>query len=130
MPPLRERRDDILPLAAHFLKPRHKKLAPAAQRLLSAHDWPGNVRELRNAMERAAILANGELILPDDLPPKIQQAQERPKEGNVLVGDMEEIQRRAILEALEQTGGNKTQAAKLLGISRRNLLYKLRAYGM
>lgn len=130
VPPLRERTDDILPLAALFLKDSHKKLAPAAQRLLTAHDWPGNVRELRNALERAAILANGELILPNDLPPNVQRAPERPVPGKVLVGDMEEIQRRAILEALEKTGGNKTRAAELLGISRRNLLYKLRAYGM
>jgi DNA-binding NtrC family response regulator len=131
IPPLRDRPDDILPLADHILKDRRLRLAPAAERLLRAYDWPGNVRELRNAMERAAILAHGSLILPDDLPPQLQKAPVAPRaSGSVLVGDMDEIQRRAILEALEKTGGNKTHAAALLKISRRNLIYRLRDYGL
>jgi len=130
VPPLREHPDDVLPLADRFLRESHKRLSPAAQRLLTAYAWPGNVRELRNVMERAAILANGALILPSDLPEAIQNASPTPPSGSVLVGDMREIQRRAILETLEKTGGNKTQAAALLGISRRNLIYKLRAYGL
>ena len=129
-PPLRERRDDILPLADHFLKGRKLRLAPAAERLLRAYEWPGNVRELRNAMERSAILARGSLILPSDLPPQLQNTSAAKEPQSVLVGDMEEIQRRAILEALAKTNGNKTQAAALLGISRRNLIYKLRDYGL
>ena len=130
VPPLRERPDDILPLADHFLKSRKLRLSPAAERLLRAYGWPGNVRELRNALDRAAILANGSLILPGDLPPQLQRADASPAQTSVLVGDMEEIQRRAVLEALEKTSGNKTRAAALLGISRRNLIYKLRNYGM
>ena len=130
VPPLRERPDDILPLADRFLKGHKKRPAPAVERLLMAYDWPGNVRELRNALERAAILANGSLVLPADLPPQLQDVKQATRPGSVLVGDMQEIQRRAILEALEKTNGNKTQAAALLGISRRNLIYKLRAYGM
>jgi two-component system, NtrC family, response regulator HydG len=130
VPPLRERRDDILPLAEHFLKGDKRRLAPATERVLMAYDWPGNVRELANAMERAAIMADGNLILPKDLPPQLQDAKPSEKSGTVLVGDMREIQRRAILEALEKTGGNKTRAADLLGISRRNLIYKLREYGL
>lgn len=130
VPPLRERPDDILPLADYVLKDRKLRLAPATERLLRAYHWPGNVRELRNALERAAILARGSLILPNDLPPQLQAASTAPKSGSVLVGDMDEIQRRAILEALEKTSGNKTQAAALLGISRRNFIYKLRDYGM
>ena len=130
VPPLRERPDDILPLADHFLKDRKLRLSPAAERLLRAYEWPGNVRELRNALDRAAILANGSLILPGDLPPQLQRATVSPERTSVLVGDMEEIRRRAVLEALEKTGGNKTRAAALLGISRRNLIYKLRNYGM
>jgi DNA-binding NtrC family response regulator len=129
-PPLRERRDDILPLADHFLKGRKLRLSPAAERLLRAYEWPGNVRELRNAMERSAILARGSLILPSDLPPQLQKASAVKEQQSVLVGDMEAIQRRAILEALEKTSGNKTQAAALLGISRRNFIYKLRGYGL
>ncbi|MFP4190548.1 MAG: sigma-54-dependent transcriptional regulator [Candidatus Hydrogenedentota bacterium] len=130
VPPLRERRDDILPLTAKFLQGYHKRLAPAAERLLMAYDWPGNIRELRNVITRAAIMAHGETILPADLPPALQKAEKKPGDGSVLVGDMEEIQRRAILEALEKTGGNKSRAAELLGISRRNLIYKLRTYGL
>jgi DNA-binding NtrC family response regulator len=130
VPPLRERPDDILPLADHILKSRKFRLAPATERLLRAYEWPGNVRELRNAMERAAIMANGSLILPNDLPPQLQKPSITQMSGSVLVGDMVEIQRRAILEALEKTNGNKTHAAVLLGISRRNFIYKLRDYGM
>jgi two-component system response regulator HydG len=129
-PALRERQDDILPLADHFLKGRKLRLAPASERLLRAYEWPGNVRELRNAMERSAILARGSLILPSDLPPQLQKASDSKVPQSILVGDMEEIQRRAILEALEKTSGNKTQAAALLGISRRNFIYKLRDYGL
>jgi len=132
VPALRERRDDILPLAERFLDGAKKRLTPAAERLLMAYDWPGNVRELRNVMARAAIMASGNTILPSDLPPALQHAESKKSEetGSVLVGDMETIQRRAILEALEKTDGNKTRAAELLGISRRNLIYKLRDYGL
>ncbi len=130
LPPLRERRDDILPLAEGFLRDRKKKLAPATERALMTYDWPGNVRELRNALERASLMTAGALILPTDLPPNVQQAKPVEQPGSVLVGDMQEIQRRAILEAMEKTGGNKTRAAALLNISRRNLIYKLREYGL
>ncbi len=131
IPVLRERPDDILPLVDIFLKSHGKRLAPAAERVVMTYDWPGNVRELRNALERAAIMSDGSLILPTDLPSHIQEAKPAQEaSGSVLVGDMQEIQRRAILEAVEKTGGNKTKAAELLGISRRNLIYKLRDYGM
>ncbi len=138
IPPLRERKEAIPPLIDRFLREQGlqgKHLSPAAQRLLLEYSWPGNVRELRNAVVRSAILARGTLILPEDLPETLRQslppAEGAPAdEGTVLVGDMEAIQKRAILEALEKTGGNKTKAAKLLGISRRTLIYKLRSYGM
>ena len=131
IPPLRERRDDILPLVELFLKKYRKRLAPAAERLVMIYDWPGNVRELHNTLERASIMADGSLVLPTDLPAHIQHIKPRTRTADsVLVGDMQEIQRRAILEALEKTEGNKTSAAKLLGISRRNLIYKLRDYGL
>lgn len=136
IPPLRERRDDILPLADRFLAEqgmRDKRFSPAAQRLLLDYAWQGNVRELRNAVIRSAIISHGSLILPEDLPESIRAVKTAAEEdtvASVLVGDMEAIQKKAILEALEKTGGNKTQAARLLGISRRNLIYKLRSYGM
>ena len=85
--------------------------------------------DVRDAV--AAILSDGRQILASDLPDAIRQHEHEPlKTGGVLVGDMEAIQRQAILEALEQTVGNKTRAAQLLGISRRNLIYKLRDYGL
>jgi len=136
IPPLSERREDILPLCHYFLAEEtvaNKRFSPAAQRVLVDYSWPGNVRELRNAVVRSAIISRGSLILPEDLPASIGIAVGESKPvfaSTVLVGNMDEIQKRAILEALEKTSGNKTQAAKLLGISRRNLIYKLRSYGM
>ncbi len=135
IPNLCDRREDILPLCDMFLAQNskgQKRFSPAAQRVLVDYRWPGNVRELRNAVIRAAIISRGSLILPEDLPISVRGGADRNEQagGSVLVGDMDEIQKRAILEALDQTGGNKTQAARLLGISRRNLIYKLRSYGM
>jgi len=131
VPSLVDRPEDILPLANLVLTPHRKRLSPAAERCLLAHPWPGNVRELRNALERAAILSEGHQILPDDLPEAVRKSEHLPrKNAGVLVGDMQAIQRQAIIEALDKTGGNKTRAAQLLGISRRNLVYKLRDYGM
>ena len=79
---------------------------------------------------RSAILSHGSLILPEDLPESIRSPrQPAGRPAPALTGDMEEIQKRAILQALQESNGNKTQAAKRLGISRRNLIYKLRSYG-
>jgi DNA-binding NtrC family response regulator len=131
IPSLVERSEDILPLTNLVLAPHRKRLSPAAERCILAHPWPGNVRELRNALERAAILSDGHQILPTDLPEAVRKSEHLPrKNAGVLVGDMQAIQRQAIVEALEKTGGNKTRAAEFLGISRRNLVYKLRDYGM
>jgi DNA-binding NtrC family response regulator len=137
LPPLRERADDIAALAERFLADQGmagKRFSPSAMRRLLDHRWPGNVRELRNAVVRAGIVAGGGLILPEDLPESVRAAtpslDAEASGGGVLVGDMEAIQKQAILEALEKTGGNKSHAAKLLGISRRNLIYKLRSWGM
>ncbi len=136
IPPLRERREDILPLAERFLKEQGlhgKRFSPAAQRILIEAAWPGNVRQLRNAAVRAGLLSRGSLILPDELPETLQPASSDEGGGAspiVPPGGMDEIQKQAILKALEQTAGNKTRAAQLLGISRRNLIYKLRSYGL
>jgi DNA-binding NtrC family response regulator len=136
LPPLRERREDILPLADKFLREqgmREKRFSPAAQRLLLSHCWPGNVRELRNAVIRAALMSRGNLVLPEDLPDTISKGDPKGTGGfhpDGLSESMEEVQKQAILKALAETGGNKTQAAKALQISRRNLIYKLRSYGL
>lgn len=129
VPPLRERGEDVLPLARRVLRsttPEPKHLSPSAESLLLGHRWPGNVRELRNAMQRAVILAPGDRILPEHLPPSIRRmesvAEDRPETT------LEEIECRAILDALDRCDGNRTQAAKELGISRRKLLYRLKEY--
>ncbi|MCA9416138.1 MAG: sigma-54-dependent Fis family transcriptional regulator [Candidatus Omnitrophica bacterium] len=135
LPPLRERREDILLLADRFIGEQgtgDKRFSPAAQRALLNHDWPGNVRELRNVSIRASLMSRGNLILPEDLPESLQSMADSPEPtgGSEKPESMEEIQKQAILKALEETGGNKTQAAQLLKISRRNLIYKLRSYGL
>ncbi len=129
LPPLRERREDILPLAnlftAEFARNR-ARLADATVDCLQNYPWPGNVRELRNAIERAVLLSQSELILPEHLPAKLRDA---AKSATPLPSPdtqtMDEIERHAILAALKQHKSNRTETAKALGISRRALLYKL-----
>lgn len=132
IPPLRERAADILPLARTFLagvEGERKHLSPAAEALLCAYDWPGNIRELKSAMLRAAVLAPGNTILPDKLPPRIARQSLTGDEG--ASGDersLAELERQAIESALERHDGNRTEAARALGISRRTLLYRLKQY--
>jgi DNA-binding NtrC family response regulator len=133
LPPLRERQEDILPLATLILTELTKgraRLSSAAMDELQRYAWPGNVRELRNAMERAALLSSGELILPEHLPARVRAAP-KPAAGpgtGVPPADaerLEEVERQAVLEALRNHNFNRTETAKALGISRRALLYKL-----
>jgi two-component system response regulator AtoC len=141
LPPLRERREDIPSLAELFLK-RHmqrtgktlENFSPAAMRVLTEYAWPGNVRELENVVERAVVLAAGTLIEPTDLPANLLR---KATDGPVIDEDELSIKRASflmekalILRALEKTGGNRTRAAKLLEISHRALLYKLKEYGI
>ncbi|HEY6228156.1 MAG TPA: sigma-54 dependent transcriptional regulator [Verrucomicrobiae bacterium] len=128
IPPLRERREDILPLANHFVAEFTKgraRLSASVTEILEQYSWPGNVRELRNAMERAALLARAELILPEHLPARItsEPVATRPDSGN-----LEEVERQTILAALKKNNFSRTETAKALGISRRSLLYKLQRY--
>ena len=142
IPPLRERRDDIAVLARHFLDrllrraPRRVDgISPAALDALTAYRWPGNVRELRNVIERAVILGVGEIIEVEDLPPEIRGSHlapaPAPTAGDQLSLPMpaDELERRNLLAALAATGGNKTRAARLLGIDRVTLYNRLRKYG-
>jgi len=130
IPPLRERPDDILPLAEIFINEFSHgtaRLSPSVIDSLTRYNWPGNVRELRNAMERAALLSRGGMVLPDHLPARIHGAIERPA-VNVEPAEarrLEEIEHEAMVAALKQHGFNRTEAAKALGISRRTLVYKL-----
>jgi two-component system, NtrC family, response regulator AtoC len=140
LPPLRARAGDILLLTAHLLKKtaeREKKsivgVSPAAAEKLVAYSWPGNVRELQNCIEHAVALARYDQITPEDLPDKIRSY----KSSHVLVAaddpselvPMEEVERRYILRVLEAVGGNKTAAARVLGIERKTLYRKLERYG-
>ena len=132
IPPLRERREDILPLAAKFLaefSQGRSRLSSAATACLERYSWPGNVRELRNAMERAALLSRGEVILPEHLPARVAGPEAiRPPsaiEPAVEQPRLEEIERQAILQALRKNDFNRTETARALGISRRALLYKV-----
>jgi DNA-binding NtrC family response regulator len=132
VPPLRERREDIVPLATLFAREFVKgevRFAPAVIRVLEQYRWPGNVRELRNAMERAALLSHGELIIPDHLPARVRQAAADASEGSADQSSrLEDIERQAILQALRDHSGNRSEAARALGISRRALLYKIQRY--
>ncbi|MFW6170473.1 MAG: sigma-54-dependent transcriptional regulator [Planctomycetota bacterium] len=130
VPPLRERRDDILALARHFateFSGGPVRLSPQSVQCLLAYTWPGNVRELRNAMQRACLLCRGDVIMPEHLPPKIAAPAVHAPHASGDQNRLSQVERAAILATLEETGGNRTQAAKKLGISRRALLYKLRA---
>jgi DNA-binding NtrC family response regulator len=129
VPPLRERPEDILPLATYFIglfsrqKPR---FSSAVMTRLTHYRWPGNVRELRNAMERAALLSRGEIVLPDHLPARITAAPAGAGPGDAVEPPrLEEIEREAILKALRKNNFNRTETAKELAISRRALTYKL-----
>lgn len=135
VPPLRDRPEDILPLARHFLAAaglRGQRFSPAAASRLREHGWPGNVRELANAIQRAAILASTEVILPEHLPAAIASSSPGStvpaKVGAVQTVDQAEAA--AIRAALAHTGGNRTRTAELLGLSRRALIYKLKRYGL
>lgn len=130
IPPLRERREDIIPLANQFLfefTQGRARLSPGVISSFENYTWPGNVRELRNAMERAALVSRGELILPEHLPSRIRDAGASSSEPGESGSPhkLEEIERVAILRALRDNQFNRTETAKALGISRRALIYKL-----
>jgi len=129
IPPLRERREDILPLAGLFIGEFAQGRARFSETVaicLERYSWPGNVRELRNAMQRAVLLSQSELILPEHLPVRVRAAADQPPPpGLVSAEQLNEIEREAILQALRKYEFNRTETAKALGISRRTLLYKL-----
>ena len=133
-PPLRDRREDVVPIAERFLASRGVppgKLSAEARERLLAHAWPGNVRELENALERALILAGEDDIRADHLG-TVTAAAARPRKAGDLLGegfDLDAFEREVVYAALERAGGNKTHAAKLLGITRRRLYSMLASFG-
>ena len=134
IPPLAKRKEDVAPLATQFArefvngKPR---FSPNAFACLESYDWPGNVRELRNAIERAALLSRGDVILPEHLPKRIRQTEpEFPVDapGESRKTRMADVERETILQTLREHDYNRSKTAQALGISRRALTYKLRDY--
>ena len=129
LPPLRERREDILPLVNLFIREfarNRARLAEATADCLQNYPWPGNVRELCNAVERAVLLSRSELILPEHLPAKLRESAKQNLPAPAMDAQpLDEMERHAILAALRQHKHNRTETAKALGISRRALLYKL-----
>jgi two-component system response regulator HydG len=132
LPPLRERREDILPLANYFvnqLARNRTRLAEGTVVCLQNYSWPGNVRELRNTIERAVLLSQSEMILPEHLPAKFREALKKPETRvDVEALQLNQIECQAILAALAQHKYNRTETAKALGISRRALIYKLQRF--
>ena len=144
IPALRDRLEDIPPLAAFFVQHYNRKfkrhiegLTPDAERLLLMHDWPGNVRELRNAIERAMILEESSLITAASLPIAVSRSvpeefgparslSDLPENGLSLV----DSERQLLTKALQKTSGNQTQAARLLRITRDTLRYKMKKYNL
>jgi transcriptional regulator with PAS, ATPase and Fis domain len=130
VPPLRQRVDDIAPLARYFLAQHDSNLSfsEAALDLLLAHNWSGNIRELRNVVTKAAVLAHGPTILPRDLSLCSEFANGHTRLEQVASNSIEGMERRMIMEALAATGGHQQKAAARLGISRRTLSRKLKLY--
>jgi len=136
LPPLRERRDDLLPLARVLLADAARRmnrkisgLAPAAADRLLRHDWPGHVRELENTMERAVALARGTRIELEDLPEELRHALPRPAAALATVRPLEDVEKEYILAALEHNRGNQTHTAEQLQIGTATLYRKLKSYG-
>ncbi|HEV8437768.1 MAG TPA: sigma-54 dependent transcriptional regulator [Methylomirabilota bacterium] len=145
LPPLRERREDIPLLVAHFIQKFSKELAkdvrgvtPEALAVLERYHWPGNIRELENALERAIVLGAGEMLGVDSLPESVRRERparepemlELPEEGLDLEATLDDLERRYLQRALERTRGVQTKAAELLRMTFRQFRYKLQKHNL
>jgi len=142
MPPLRDRRDDIAPLAQHFTsrfaEENHRPAmtwSREAWDIMQRYGYPGNVRELENIIQRAVILARGEVITTDDLPPAMRNLPSEPQADPLadisdLPGKVDRLEKELVLEALRLHSGNQSRAAGQLGLSERNLRYRLKKWGI
>jgi DNA-binding NtrC family response regulator len=143
LPPLRERVEDIVPMAKMFIEQNNKEFSKnimgfskEAEQLMLNFDWPGNVRELKNIMERAVILCQGNVVTEEYLPSELRSA--KPKDPKPIsyqspTGEalsLQDIEQKHILEILEKFNGNKSKAARVLNISRSTLREKLKQYGI
>ena len=125
LPQLKERKEDIIPLAEYFIAGRVKRISSKARRLMEAYDWPGNVRELRNCVDRAVVLGDGKTIQPEDLPHALR------KGGQVIPAPLEtldQMEEDHIVRVLRYTNWNKSDAARILGITRQTLDNKIKRY--
>ena len=139
IPPLRERREDILLLAQHFLKKHMQRLNRAniwlsqeAQSCLLQYRWPGNVRELSHAMEHAVTLSSNEIFQPSDFPPQISQppaAMKKKETPHLMVGSLAEVEKAYIFQVLQDANWNQKQAGKVLQLSKATLYRRLKEYG-
>lgn len=141
IPPLRERKEDIIPLIDNFIgkfcrenNKERLEVSKESADLLMKYNYPGNVRELENIIERAVVLTRGEVITLNDLPMNIKGFKEEKSlavlgEGT-LTEQVEALEKQLIYDALQESGGNQTQAGKLLGLTERNLRYKLKKYNI
>jgi Nif-specific regulatory protein len=137
MPSLRERKEDILPLTEHFLNrfndenQKNVSISPKALRFLMNYNWPGNVRELENTIERVVVMCNGKTIEPSDLPVnlKLLSSKEVLQKESLRAG-IEDIEKSSILHALEEAGWVQAKAARMLGITSRQIGYKMKKYAI
>ena len=139
IPPLRERREDIPLLAKHFLEKHTKRngksitgISTATLRLLLQYDWPGNVRELENAIERAVLLETTDVLQVNNLPPQLSPIVDSGRGGaaRASVLPLAEVERQALINALEASDNNVTEAARALGLGRATLYRKLKKYNL
>ena len=143
LPPLRERKQDIPELLEHLFRKAKEQHGMPAARLSSAvvahftgHRWPGNVREMENVIERMLVLSNGDLITENELPDELQRIPTTQQPATLLLQlpeegiSLEAVERELLVRALEKFGGNQTQAARYLDISRRTLIYRLEKHGL
>ncbi len=150
LPPLRHRRDDIVPIALYFVRKfndefhrRFKGISDEVKRILTEYDWPGNIRELRNVIERIVILENDEMIESNHLPIELRQFSEAPTDESRFLPaqelgieipiegiSMEAVERELVVKALNKTAQNQTKAARLLDITRDSLRYKMKKFGL
>jgi DNA-binding NtrC family response regulator len=137
LPSLRDRNEDVLPLAEHFLTRSAERAGKpiagfkeSAKKILLAYSWPGNVRELENVVERAVALAEGDIVTAEDLPPAMRERKNQDRLTSALMQGLTlvELEREYIQRVLEAEGGNKTRAAQRLGLDRKTLYRKLEEY--
>lgn len=135
LPPLRERQDDINQLADHFVKvysekyrKQQKKIAPSTYKKLSKYSWPGNIRELQHAIERAIIMSEGNVLMPDDFFFLVQKADNQNEAADNL--NLDDVEKNVILRAINKHSGNISKAAKELGLTRASLYRRLEKHGL